>query len=191
MRSALVKSVCTGMIRAAPISAAFSTMKSVRAFLIGANSSQRSVVAFAAGAFLMRGAGCTWNDVTDRHFDGAGRAHPLPPHPLGRRHRQAGFRLRRAQALLAFFILLTFNDFAIMLGIVAPDPGHDLSLRQALHLVAAGVPGPRLQLGRADGLGLPYRRAGAGAVSCSISAASPGRCITTRSTRIRTRRTTR
>ncbi|NCU21782.1 hypothetical protein EOM89_14005 [Candidatus Falkowbacteria bacterium] len=23
------------------------------------------------GAFLMRGAGCTWNDITDRNFDGA------------------------------------------------------------------------------------------------------------------------
>ena len=42
MRSALVKRVCTGRIREAPSSAAFSTMKSVRAFLIGANSSHRS-----------------------------------------------------------------------------------------------------------------------------------------------------
>ena len=42
IRSELVNSVWTGMIRAAPISAAFSTMKSVRAFLIGANSNHRS-----------------------------------------------------------------------------------------------------------------------------------------------------
>ncbi len=34
--------VCTGRIRATPSSTAFSTMKSVRAFLIGANSSHRS-----------------------------------------------------------------------------------------------------------------------------------------------------
>ena len=42
MRSELVKSVPTGQMRRAPISAAFSTMKSVRAFLIGAKSNQRS-----------------------------------------------------------------------------------------------------------------------------------------------------
>ena len=42
MRSALVKSVCTGRMRATPSSTAFSTMKSVRAFLIGAKISQRS-----------------------------------------------------------------------------------------------------------------------------------------------------
>ena len=42
MRSELVNSVCTCTIQAAPISVAFSTMKSVRAFLIGAKSSHRS-----------------------------------------------------------------------------------------------------------------------------------------------------
>ena len=33
------------------------------------------------GAFLMRGAGCTWNDITDRHFDAQvarTRSRPLP-----------------------------------------------------------------------------------------------------------------
>ena len=42
MRSELVWSVWTGWMRAAPSSAAFSTMKSVRAFLIGAKTSHRS-----------------------------------------------------------------------------------------------------------------------------------------------------
>src|SRR5680860_231031 len=28
-------------------------------------------VACGLGAFLMRGAGCTWNDITDRHIDGS------------------------------------------------------------------------------------------------------------------------
>ena len=35
----------------------------------------------AAGAFLMRGAGCTWNDISDREFDAAvarTRSRPLP-----------------------------------------------------------------------------------------------------------------
>ena len=42
IRSAFVNSVCTGRMRRHPISAAFSTMKSVRAFLIGAKRSHRS-----------------------------------------------------------------------------------------------------------------------------------------------------
>ena len=41
MRFALVKSVCTGKIQLTPISVAFSTIKSVRDFLIGANINQR------------------------------------------------------------------------------------------------------------------------------------------------------
>jgi hypothetical protein len=41
------------------------------------------------GAWLMRGAGCTWNDITDRDIDG-GRAHPLAADSLG-----AGQRDRR------------------------------------------------------------------------------------------------
>jgi hypothetical protein len=53
------------------------------------------LVLFMAGAFLMRGAGCTWNDVTDRHFDGQVERTRSRPIPSGRRHRQTGFRLRR------------------------------------------------------------------------------------------------
>lgn len=47
-RSELVNLVKTGQIRVAPISAAFSTIKSVRAFLIGAKSSQRSGGSFCS-----------------------------------------------------------------------------------------------------------------------------------------------
>jgi len=38
-------------------------------------------VACGLGAWLMRGAGCTWNDITDRDFDGAverTRSRPIP-----------------------------------------------------------------------------------------------------------------
>jgi 4-hydroxybenzoate polyprenyltransferase len=39
------------------------------------------VVGCAIGAFLMRGAGCTWNDMTDRDFDAAvarTKSRPIP-----------------------------------------------------------------------------------------------------------------
>ena len=35
------------------------------------------------GAFLMRGAGCTWNDITDRHIDGKVARTRLRPIPSG------------------------------------------------------------------------------------------------------------
>ena len=39
------------------------------------------VLSCGIGAFLMRGAGCTWNDITDRDFDAAvtrTRSRPIP-----------------------------------------------------------------------------------------------------------------
>jgi 4-hydroxybenzoate polyprenyltransferase len=74
-------------------------------------------VGCAVGAFLMRGAGCTWNDVTDRKFDAAvarTRSRPLPSGQVGVRGALAWMV---AQALLAFGILLTFPPFAIALGV--------------------------------------------------------------------------
>ena len=38
-------------------------------------------ISASVGAFLMRGAGCTWNDITDRDFDAAvarTRSRPIP-----------------------------------------------------------------------------------------------------------------
>ena len=71
----------------------------------------------ALGAWLMRGAGCTWNDITDREFDAAvarTRSRPLPSGQVS--VRQAALWLV-AQALAAFAILLTFHATAIWLGV--------------------------------------------------------------------------
>ncbi len=79
-------------------------------------------IASAMGAFLMRGAGCTWNDITDRGIDAQvarTRSRPLPSGQL-RLHQAAGWMI--AQALIAFAILLTFNRTAIALGILALLP---------------------------------------------------------------------
>ena len=69
------------------------------------------------GAVLMRGAGCTWNDITDRDFDGAvarTRSRPIPSGQVSVRQALAWLVV---QALLAFGILLTFNLPAIGLGV--------------------------------------------------------------------------
>jgi 4-hydroxybenzoate polyprenyltransferase len=74
-------------------------------------------VGCAIGAVLMRGAGCTWNDLTDRDIDGAvarTRSRPLPSEQVTPR---GAVIWMVAQALAAFGILLTFPPAAIALGV--------------------------------------------------------------------------
>jgi len=73
----------------------------------------------ALGAVLMRGAGCTWNDLSDRDFDARvarTRSRPLPSGQVT--PRQAAVWMV-AQALLAFAILLTFPTPAVLLGVAS------------------------------------------------------------------------
>jgi 4-hydroxybenzoate polyprenyltransferase len=76
----------------------------------------------ALGAFLMRGAGCTWNDITDRDIDGAVARTRSRPIPSGQVSAKGAAFWMVAQALIAFCILLTFNMPAIVLGIIALVP---------------------------------------------------------------------
>ena len=79
-------------------------------------------VGCAIGAWLMRGAGCTWNDITDRDFDGQVERTRSRPIPSGQVSVTGAVIWMCLQALLAFGILLTFNTPAIILGIVALVP---------------------------------------------------------------------
>ena len=77
------------------------------------------VLGCGLGAFLMRGAGCTWNDITDREFDAAvarTRSRPIPSGQVSVRQAAAWMA---AQALLAALILFTFNRAAIGLGVLS------------------------------------------------------------------------
>ena len=76
-------------------------------------------VGCAIGAFLMRGAGCTWNDITDRDFDGAVERTRSRPIPSGQVTVKGAVIWMVVQALLAFGILLTFHPLAIALGIAS------------------------------------------------------------------------
>jgi 4-hydroxybenzoate polyprenyltransferase len=78
--------------------------------------------ACAIGAFLMRGAGCTWNDITDRHIDGSVARTASRPIPSGQVGVRGALAWLVAQALVAFLILLTFPVAAIALGILALAP---------------------------------------------------------------------
>ncbi|MGR3760516.1 4-hydroxybenzoate octaprenyltransferase [Roseobacteraceae bacterium NS-SX3] len=78
--------------------------------------------ACGAGAWLMRGAGCTWNDITDRNFDGAVERTRSRPIPSGQVTVKGAVAWMAVQALVAFAILLTFNGAAIAMGILALLP---------------------------------------------------------------------
>ncbi|KAA9010565.1 4-hydroxybenzoate octaprenyltransferase [Histidinibacterium aquaticum] len=74
------------------------------------------------GAILMRGAGCTWNDITDRDIDGSVRRTAERPIPSGRVTVPQALAWLVAQCLVALLILLTFNWAAIGLGVLALGP---------------------------------------------------------------------
>lgn len=77
------------------------------------------LAAFAAGALVMRGAGCTYNDIVDRDIDARverTRARPLPSGAVGVR---GAFLFLALQLLAGLAILLTFNLATILLGIAS------------------------------------------------------------------------
>jgi 4-hydroxybenzoate polyprenyltransferase len=77
------------------------------------------LVLFFAGAFAMRGAGCTWNDIVDRDLDGEvarTRSRPIPSSRVS--VAQAAVFLA-ALALIGLVVLLQFNPFAIVTGIAS------------------------------------------------------------------------
>lgn len=76
----------------------------------------------AIGAFLMRGAGCTWNDITDRHIDAGVARTQSRPLPSGQVTVRGALIWAVVQALISFGILLTFQAAAIWLGILALLP---------------------------------------------------------------------
>jgi 4-hydroxybenzoate polyprenyltransferase len=77
------------------------------------------VVLFFVGAFVMRGAGCTWNDIVDRDLDAAVERTRSRPIPSGQVSVAQAFAFLVAQALVGLAVLLQFNGFAIVTGIAS------------------------------------------------------------------------
>ncbi len=78
--------------------------------------------ACALGAFLMRGAGCTWNDITDREIDARVARTASRPLPSGQVSLRGALVWMGAQLGLSALILLSFNSAAIIAGIAALLP---------------------------------------------------------------------
>ena len=81
-----------------------------------------TIAGCGVGALLMRGAGCTWNDISDRDFDGAVARTALRPIPSGAVTLRGAVLWMVLQCLLAFLVLLSFYPTAIWLGILALLP---------------------------------------------------------------------
>jgi 4-hydroxybenzoate polyprenyltransferase len=74
---------------------------------------------FALGAFVMRGAGCTFNDIVDRDFDGRVARTADRPIPSGAVSVRRALAFLVAQLLAGFAILMTFDATTIALGIAS------------------------------------------------------------------------
>ena len=75
------------------------------------------LIACTIGAFLMRGAGCTWNDILDKDYDKLVERTRLRPIPAGQITVIKAIIWMVIQALCAFMILLTFNKISILIAI--------------------------------------------------------------------------
>jgi len=76
-------------------------------------------VLFFIGAFAMRGAGCTWNDIVDRDLDAQverTRSRPIPSGQVSVAG-AAGFLV--LQALIGLAVLLQLNRFMIWVGLAS------------------------------------------------------------------------
>jgi 4-hydroxybenzoate polyprenyltransferase len=77
------------------------------------------IVLFFVGAFVMRGAGCTWNDITDRDLDAMVERTRSRPIPAGQVSVSRAAVFLVAQALIGLAVLLQFNRFAVATGIAS------------------------------------------------------------------------
>jgi 4-hydroxybenzoate polyprenyltransferase len=77
------------------------------------------LVLYFIGAVAMRGAGCTYNDLVDHQIDmqvARTRSRPLPSGRVTRGQAKAFIAL---QALVGLVVLLQFNWFAVVLGVLS------------------------------------------------------------------------
>ena len=76
------------------------------------------IALFGVGAVAMRGAGCTLNDIADRHYDGQVARTRLRPIPSGRVTVRQAAVFTALQLAIGAAILLSLNRASIILGIV-------------------------------------------------------------------------
>jgi 4-hydroxybenzoate polyprenyltransferase len=74
---------------------------------------------FFVGAFAMRGAGCTWNDIVDRDLDARVERTRSRPIPSGQVTVTTAAAFLVLQAMIGLAVLLQFNRFTIYVGLAS------------------------------------------------------------------------
>lgn len=77
---------------------------------------------FAIGAIVMRGAGCTYNDIVDRDYDGKVERTRNRPFPAGQITVKQAWAFLIVQCLIGLCVLLQFNIQTIILGVLSLAP---------------------------------------------------------------------
>ncbi|MCF6198380.1 MAG: 4-hydroxybenzoate octaprenyltransferase [Hyphomicrobiaceae bacterium] len=78
-----------------------------------------NLVLFFIGAFVMRGAGCVWNDITDRHIDARVARTRSRPIPSGQVSVRQALIFMAGLSFAGLLVLLQFNGFTIYLGFLS------------------------------------------------------------------------
>jgi len=76
-----------------------------------------AMLLFAVGAFVMRGAGCAYNDWVDREYDARVARTASRPIPSGQVTPDAALMFAAALSLIGLVVLVQFNWFTVLLGI--------------------------------------------------------------------------
>ncbi len=74
---------------------------------------------FIVGAFVMRGAGCTWNDIVDRDYDAKVKRTASRPIPSGQVSVAQAMVFAVMLSLIGLAVLLSFNRFTIFLAMAS------------------------------------------------------------------------
>jgi 4-hydroxybenzoate polyprenyltransferase len=77
------------------------------------------IILFGIGAVVMRGAGCTFNDIVDRDFDAQVARTRSRPIPSGQITVTQAWIFAIFLSLVGFAILVQFNGFAIWMGVAS------------------------------------------------------------------------
>ena len=85
----------------------------------GTNVDPWHVALFFIGAFAMRGAGCTWNDIVDRDLDAQVERTRSRPIPSGQVTVASAAVFLALQAFVGLAVLLQFNSFTVGVGLAS------------------------------------------------------------------------
>jgi 4-hydroxybenzoate polyprenyltransferase len=77
---------------------------------------------FAAGAIVMRGAGCVYNDIVDRDIDAKVARTAGRPIPSGQVSVSSAWQFLAVLLLLGLVVLLSLNTFSVVLGAASLIP---------------------------------------------------------------------